>query len=329
MSTFNDYYELLGVAKNATKEEIQKAYRKLARKYHPDVNKSDNASDMFKKINEAHSTLKDPEKRKLYDQYGENWQEAQHYTQQTGNRPHDSSRRYGFNRAQGFDRGAGTYDEGRFSDIFSSIFGDQTDNENIWENIANQKGRTVEAEIEVSLAELYHGGTKTLSWNNGGGYTAEKVQVKIPKGLKDGSVIRLAGKGEKGTGTGKNGDLLLRVKVQPDSRFSLDGFDLITTVPVSPWEAALGAKVAVSTIAGTINLTIPAGCQSGRKLRANGKGLPKKRGGAGDLMVIVEIHVPQTLSAEEQKLFKELEKKSTFNPRKSRGQRASDMKRAA
>ena len=329
MDKINEYYTLLGVSKNASKNEIQKAYRKLARKYHPDVNKSNDSDDMFKKINEAKSILTDPEKRKLYDQYGANWQDAQHYAQQKDKRSYESGNWQGFGESQGFRRDAGSFDEDRYSDIFSSIFGGQAKEGNIWGNINNQKGRTIEAEIEVSLAELFHGGTKTLSWHSEGGYAAEKVQVKIPQGLRDGSVIRLAGKGEKGTGSGKDGDLMLRIKVLPDSRFSLDGFDLITTVPISPWEAALGAKVTVSTVAGMINLTIPEGCQSGRKLRVNGKGLSKKRGGAGDLIVVVEIQVPESLSVEEQKLFRELEKKSTYNPRNSGGQRASDIKRAA
>lgn len=329
MEKVQDYYELLGVSKNASKEEIQKAYRKLARKYHPDVNKSENSGEMFKKINEAHSTLKDKESRKLYDQYGANWKEAQNYSQQNGHSPHESEHWQGFDGGFRFDGQNSSFSDDQFSDIFSSIFGNRTNDGNSWGDLRNQNGSSIEAEIEVSLSELYHGGTKTLSWSSAGGSDVERVQVKIPKGLKAGSVIRLAGKGGRGAGTGRNGDLLLRVNVLPDTRFSLDGYDLITTVPVTPWEAALGAKVAVSTLSGMINLTIPKGCQAGRKLRVSGKGLPKKRGAAGDLFVVVEIQVPESLSMEEQKLFRELQKKSTFNPRNSRGQRASNVKRAA
>lgn len=334
MSITKDYYSLLGVTRNASKKEIQKAYKKLARKYHPDINKDDNAGEMFKRINEAHSILIDPQKRKLYDRYGDKWQEAQHYQQSsnatTGAGGHWRSFGGDFRSS---DQGNVFGGDG-FSDIFSSIFGDSSQHENIWGN-NNQPGRSIEAELEVTLTELVHGAAKTISWNIDSGEfrttktAEEKVQVKIPRGLKEGSVIRLAGKGGLGIGNGVRGDLLLRIKVRPDPRYANDGYDLITRVPISPWEAALGSKVAVETPYGIVNLSIPSGCQSGRKFRLKGKGLPTKRGGAGDLIAVIEIMVPDSPSNEEKRLFRELEKISGYNPRRSRGQRATEIKKAA
>ncbi len=325
-----DYYSTLGLSKSATKEEIQKAYRKLARKYHPDINKSQDAEEIFKNINEAHSVLSNAESRSLYDRYGEHWREAQ---RQQGNTDHDSSgggeqwRQYGgsfnFN-----DRGS-PFAEDFFGDYFSNTFGGGKQQDSSQGFYRDAPGRTIEAEFSVTLEELVSGASKSISWSSmeqhGSTFrpAEQKIQLKIPKGLKDGSVIRLAGKGEKARGQGPDGDMLLRIRVLPHKRFTLHGYDILTTVPISAWEAALGGKVDVEILSGTINLTIPAGCKNGRRLRVKGKGLPHKNRGAGDLIVIVEIHVPERLSKEEKMLFEELAKKSSFQPRKSQGQRAA------
>ncbi len=333
----SDYYSLLGVAKDATKEEIQKAYRKLARKYHPDVNKTAGAEETFKRINEAHSVLSNDEQRVLYDRYGENWQEAQNQSEKEREWYANGAGWHEQGGSFSFDGGENPFENDTYSDLFGSIFGNRG-NERYSEwggGFQDIPGRTIEAELSVSLDELVNGALKTISWNtmeqNGSNIrpAQEKIQLKIPRGLKDGSVIRLAGKGEKARGRGQAGDMLLKIHVQPDSRFAIQGYNLLTKVPVAPWEAALGGKVEVETLDGRIYLNIPKGCKSGRRLRVKGKGLPYKQGGAGDLMVIIEIQVPQLLSKEEKELFEELQKKSSFNPRSGAGQRAAEMREAA
>jgi curved DNA-binding protein len=329
-----DYYSLLGVSKNATKEEIQKAYRKLARKYHPDINKSQGAEETFKDINEAQSVLSDSESRALYDRYGEKWREAQ-FQDNAGHDYADARDQWqqyggGFN----FGEGGSVFEDERYADYFSNIFGGGGQQQRSWSAYQDIPGRTIEAELNVTLEELISGAQKSLSWNTMEQHgatirpTEQKIQLKVPKGLKDGSVIRLAGKGEKSRGRGPDGDMLLRIRVQKHPRFTLQGHDLITTVPVSAWEAALGGKVDVQTLGGKIHLTIPAGCKNGRRLRVKGKGLPYKNKGAGDLIVAIEVHVPERLSKEEKELFENLKNTSSFNPRKTQGQRAAETSMA-
>ena len=332
----SDYYSLLGVARDATKEEIQKAYRKLARQYHPDVNKTAGAEDTFKRINEAHSVLTNDEKRALYDRYGENWQEAQHQSENAREWYGDGGGWQEQSSSFNFDGGENPFESDMYSDLFGNLFGNRGGGRHSeWGGFQDAPGRTIEAELSVSLDELVRGASKTVSWSTMEQHGStirpaqEKIQLKIPRGLKDGSVIRLAGKGEKASGRGPDGDMLLKINVQPDSRFALQGYNLVTTVPVAPWEAALGGKVEVETLDGRIHLNIPKGCRSGRRLRVKGKGLPYKGSGAGDIIVVVEIQVPQQLSKEEKELFEELKKKSSFNPRSGAGQRAAQMREAA
>lgn len=335
MAMQKDYYSLLGVAKDATKEEIQKAYRKLARKYHPDINTSPGAEETFKQINEAHGVLTNPENRALYDRYGDNWQEARHQSDTTQKRQSGDNQWQRYDRGFDFGGNGSPFESDMYSDLFSNLFGGNNGNDGPWHSFENRPGRTVEAELDVTLEELASGATKTLSWNSmeqsGGAVrpTRQKVQLKVPRGLTDGSVIRLAGKGEKAGGNGPDGDLLLTVKVQPDPRFTLEEYDLVSSIPVAPWEAALGAKIAVETLSGRINVTVPKGCSNGRRLRIKGKGLPYKNGGAGDLFVVIEVQVPSRLSREEEQLFEELKKTSSFNPRSHQGQRAAPMREAA
>jgi len=329
---FQDYYKILGVSKNASQEEIQRAYRKLARKYHPDVNKEKGAEEQFKRINEANEVLKDPEKRKLYDAYGKDWKngaQQQQYWQDQGFS--GGSRPGGFSRTYHFD-GDGSFSEaGDFSDFFNSLFGNgfsggQKGSRFYTEDIP---GQNQEAELTVSLAEVCKAASKTISFQtyeaDSGGHirpTTKTLQVKIPEGVTDGSVIRLGGQGEKGAGGGAHGDLLLRIHIAPDPRFTVDGHDLHTIVAISPWEAALGAKIPVQTVDGTVSLTVPKTAQNGSKLRLRGKGIPRRKGGAGDIIVRLEVKMPERVGKEEEKLFKELAKKSGFNPREKYHQRA-------
>jgi len=329
-----DYYKVLGVSKNATQDEIRKAFRKHARTYHPDVNKSEDADVQFKKFNEAYEVLKDPEKRKHYDTYGKNWQQAaqggaepfwnKHYSKGASG---PRSRTFSFGRDGSFEEASG------FSDFFKDLFGGGSahgNGQSFGYQSFSRTGRTQEAEITVSLSDVISGATKSIALQT---YRADLMeaapstrnyQVKIPRGVTEGSVIRLAGQGEAGEGDGPAGDLLIRIHIAPDPRFTIDGHNLHTIIHVSPWEAALGAKIAVQTAGETVSLTIPKGSQSGRKLRLRGKGLPRSKEGAGDLIVEVRIRVPTNLSSEEKELFEKLSKISTFAPRQKSGQRAAD-----
>ena len=325
---FQDYYKILGVKKDASQEEIQRAYRKLARKFHPDVNKDKDAEEKFKMINEANVVLKDPEKRKLYDAYGKNWQQG---SQQPHRQQRESSRRpgqEGFSRTFRFGSG-GSFEEGSdFSDFFNSLFGEGVAGRQQRQYDYEMPGRSQEAELTVSLTDVFHGATKGISLQtyeaDGRGQVRPVIrtlQVKIPIGITDGAVIRLSGQGEKGM-QGSAGDLLLRIHVAPDPRFRVEGHDLHTSVAVSPWEAALGAKIPVQMIDGTATLSIPKGSQNGKKLRLRGKGLPKRSGSAGDIIVELEVRMPDHLTQEEEQLFTEISRKSSFNPRDRHSQRA-------
>lgn len=331
---FQDYYHILGVSKDASQEEIQRAYRKLARKYHPDVNKSKGSEEQFKKINEANEVLKDPEKRKLYDAYGKDWQsgtqQQQHWRDQ--NFSHKTGQG-GFSQSFHFGSGDSFENAGEFSDFFNSLFGHGFSGSRRTGGFysENMPGQSQEAELTVSLAEVYHGASKTISFQtyeaDGSGSvkpTTKTLQVKIPKGVSDGNIIRLGGQGQKGAGNTTPGDLLLRISIAPDPRFAVDGHDLHTTVSISPWEAALGAKIPVQTVDSTVSLTIPRGSQNGRKLRLRGKGIPRRNGTAGDIIVVLEIKMPEPLSHQEEKLFKELARQSRFNPREKFYQRAGN-----
>ena len=316
---FQDYYETLGVGRNASEDEIKKAYRKLARKYHPDVNKGEEAEEKFKRINEAHEVLKDPEKRKRYDQLGPDWQAGQDFKPPPG--WEDVHFEFGNGaQAEAFNFGGG------FSDFFETLFGGRMGGgagaqarQTAW----IMRGQDHEAEVEVSLEDAFHGATRTLTLQ---GHevdaqgrvrpTTQNLKVKIPSGVTDGTRIRLAGKGGEGMGGGPTGDLYLKVKLEPHQRFRVAGHDLEVELPVAPWEAALGATVEVPIIDGTVKLKIPPGTQSGQKLRLRGKGLPRKGDDQGDLFARVKIVVPKDLSPREKELFSEMAKLSGFNPRK-------------
>ncbi|MRR55184.1 MAG: J domain-containing protein [Deltaproteobacteria bacterium] len=312
MSTYQDYYAILGVKKKATQEEIQRAYRKLARKYHPDINKESSAEEKFKQINEAYEVLGDPGKRAKYDQFGSGWEGIFAEQGPQG----EENVRFHFSNS----------DPGQFSDFFQNLFGGGwsfgEETEFRGGGAGRRRGRDHEATIDLTLAEVYHGVRKSIELEkvevDSSGRPARarrSYDVTIPPGVTDGSLIRLAGQGSIGSGGGEAGDLFLRVRILPDSNFTLNGHDLATTVDITPWEAALGAKVLVPTIDGRINLTVTAGTQSGQTLRVRGKGMPVAPGRYGDLLVNVRIVVPKRLSARERHLFEELAKESRFDPR--------------
>lgn len=325
--TYQDYYKILEVDRKASQDEISKAYRKLARKYHPDINKTAEAEEKFKKINEANEVLKDPEKRKRYDLLGENWQAGQQFQP-----PPNWQEMFGGFSGGGAGPGQFSFGGGGaggmdgFSDFFSMLFADA--GEDFSQNSRRRgfaarpkKGRNHEANITIDIEDALHGGKKSIALKvreqSPQGFIEEKVknyEVKIPKGVQDGATIRLAGQGATGINGAEAGDLLLKINYAKHPRFVVAGSDLKTKIKLSPWDAALGGKVPLKTLDGEIQLNIPQGSQSGQTLRLKGKGLPYKAG-TGDLLAEIQILVPKNLSKEEEELFTKLKSVSSFDPR--------------
>lgn len=315
--TFQDYYQTLGVSRDAAQDEVKKAYRKLARKYHPDVNKDKDAEEKFKELSEAYEVLKDPEKRKHYDQLGSNWKTGQDFKPPPG----WENVHFEFRSSPGaetFGSGSG------FSDFFEMLFGGRMGGSEARARQASwvMRGQDHIADITITLEDAYYGTTKTVTLqahevDEKGEIRPVKhsYEVRIPAGVTDGGRIRLSGKGGEGIGGGPPGDLYLKVRLIPHPRFRVDGHDLEVKVPVTPWEAALGTTVEVALIDGAVNLKIPPGSQSGQKMRLRGRGLPRTGGGRGDLFAEVRITVPKELSEKERELFIEMSKVSGFNPR--------------
>ena len=320
---YKDYYEILGIKRSATQNEIKRAYRKLARKYHPDVSKEKNADKKFKEVTEAYEVLGSEENRKKYDQLGANWKAGQNFTPPSG----WENVHFEFHGPRDV---RSTFEEfGGPSDFFETLFGDVFEISN--EKRASQRrgwaarGADHEAEITIALTEAFHGARKSFTLQaaelNEHGQIERRVKtynVTIPAGTKHRSRIRLAGQGSVGRGGGVAGDLFLLVNIAPHPIFRLNGQDLEMDLPVSPWEAALGGRVAIPTMTGQATLKIPSGVQGGQRLRLRGKGFPGQSGKeAGDLYAEVKIELPTHLSPKERDLFKELAKQSSFNPRKS------------
>jgi curved DNA-binding protein len=296
---FRDYYEALGVPRDATPEDIRGAYRKLARRYHPDVNHEDGAEDRFKEVAEAYEVLRDPDKRERYDRLGSAWHQGDDVS---GAEDFD-----GFSFQPEADGVRVEFGEPGFSDFFETLFGPRVTS-------FRSRGSDHEALLELSLEEAAAGGPLRVSLENDRSFT-----VNLPAGVRDGQRVRLAGKGGEGGGGGPSGDLYLRVRLRPDSRFRLEGGDLQVDVPVAPWEAALGATIEVPTLSGSSRVRLPAGSSSGRRLRLRGQGWPDHEGGRGNLYARVQITVPKELSERERELFEALAAASPFDPRGSSG----------
>jgi curved DNA-binding protein len=303
---YQDYYEALEVPRDASQDEIRQAYRRLARRYHPDVNKEPGAEDRFKQISEAYEVLRDPEKRDRYDRLGTNWRAGQDVSGAGGYGE-------GFDTGNGFDNVRVEFGSGDFSDFFEDIFGRRRSGPGRagFEGFSMQGG-DYEAVLDLGLEEAARGGKRWLSLGDG-----RSVEVDIPRGVRDGQRIRVPGQGAEGMGGGSAGDLYLRIRLRPHPRFRVEGRDLYVDLAVSPWEAALGAEVPVPTLEGSARVKVPAGSSSGRRLRLRGQGMPGSRGAsAGDLYAVVTIKVPRKLSRKERELFERLASTSKFDPRK-------------
>jgi curved DNA-binding protein len=316
---FQDYYKTLGVARSATQDVIKKAYRRLARKYHPDVSKVADADEKFKEIAEAYEVLGDAEKRKKYDQLGANWKSGQDFTPPPG-RENVHFEFHGSPRAGGMP----PEDLGGFSEFFDALFGEGIPDGGGRVREWKMRGQDHEAEATISLEEACLGAKKSFELQTaeideqGRVHRSKKrYDVNIPRGTENGARIRLAGQGGQGYGGGAPGDLYLRINVAPDRRFRSTGRDIEMDLPVSPWEAALGTKVTIDTFHGNFSLTVPPGTQCGQKLRLKGHGLPKRgQKEEGDLLVDVRIKLPKKMTTKEKRLFEELAQHSDFNPRK-------------
>ncbi|MBT8559036.1 DnaJ domain-containing protein [Polynucleobacter paneuropaeus] len=318
---FRDYYETLGVARGATEAEIKTAYRKLARKYHPDVNKEKDAEDRFKEIGEAYSVLKDTEKRAAYDQMGSNWKQGQDFSPPPN---WNAGFEFADDPNAGFGGYGGSYD-GDQSEFFESLFGRGRNRQGGRSSNARQgmhfKGQDHHAKILIDLADAYNGAKRTISLHmptqdpEGHVITQErKLDVNIPKGIKAGQNLRLSGQGGPGMGDGGAGDLYLEIDFHPSPLYKVDGKDIYLDLPMAPWEAALGKSVNIPTPAGsTLELTIPPNTKSGRKMRLKGKGIPSKE--PGDFYVVPNIVLPEAQSDAQKAAYQELEKAFDFKPR--------------
>jgi curved DNA-binding protein len=318
---FRDYYETLGVARGATEAEIKTAYRKLARKYHPDVNKEKDAEDRFKEIGEAYSVLKDTEKRAAYDQMGSNWKQGQDFSPPPN---WNAGFEFADDPNAGFGGYGGNYD-GDQSEFFESLFGSGRHRQGGRRSNARQgmhfKGQDHHAKILIDLADAYNGAKRTISLHmptqdpEGHVITQErKLDVNIPKGIKVGQNLRLSGQGGPGMGDGGAGDLYLEIDFHPNALYKVDGKDVYLDLPLAPWEAALGTSVNIPTPAGsTLELTIPPNTKSGRKMRLKGKGIPSKE--PGDFYVVPNIVLPEAQSDTQKAAYQELEKAFDFKPR--------------
>jgi len=307
---YKDYYEILGVGREATDDQIKKAYRKLARKFHPDVSDSPDAEKRFKEVSEAYEVLKDPEKRAAYDQVGSNWQAGQDF------RPPP-----GWDAGGSFSGGGySTVDASQFSDFFETLFGGggaggfRTDS-----GPFDRRGEDIDAKVTVDLEDAYRGATRQLTLQSpeatpDGRITrrTRTLNVRIPKGIKQGQKIRLAGQGGPGAG-GEPGDLYLQIEFSPHRHYRVDGADVYLDLPVAPWEAGLGATVKIPTPAGTVDLKVPAGSQQGRKLRLKGRGIPAKT--PGDFYLVLQIALPPATDRKAKKMYEQMQKEMDFNPR--------------
>ena len=314
---YKDYYKIMAVAKTATQDEIKRAYRKLARKYHPDVSKEKNAEEKFKELGEAYEVLKDPEKRAAYDQVGSNWKSKEGFTPPPG-------------WDAGFEFSGGGFtggDSAGFSDFFASLFGRNYQPGATGQPGASQfhaQGNDHHAKIMIDLEDAFKGVTRPIALKmpqaDANGHVITKTRtlhVKIPKGVKAGQRIRLAGQGAPGFGDGKSGDLYLEIEFNKHRYFHAQGHNILLDLPVTPWEAALGGNISVPTLGGKVELKIPAGSQTGSKLRLKGRGLPGAV--AGDQYVVLKIVTPSAQTEAAKAIYEQMAKTMPFNPRAKMG----------
>ena len=313
---FKDYYKIMGVEKDASQDEIKRAYRKLARKYHPDVSKEADAEIRFKEVGEAYEALKDPEKRAAYDQLGSNYKAGQDF-----HPPPDWDAGFEFNGG-GYTRG----DASDYSDFFESLFGRGFGSAQSRQQHSgfNARGEDHHAKVVIDLEDAYQGATRGITLQSpemdNTGHVINKqrtLNVKIPKGVKQGQRIRLTGQGSAGMGNAPAGDLYLEIQFKPHSIYKVDGHDVYLDFPLTPWEAALGATVKVPTPNGLVDLKIAAGTTSGRKLRLKQRGIPGKP--PGDLYVVPQITLPPADNEKAKELYREMEKEMAYNPRSKLG----------
>jgi curved DNA-binding protein len=348
---YKDYYEILGVSRTASGDEIKKAFRKLARQYHPDVAKNKKeAEEKFKEVNEAYEVLGDAEKRKRYDELGANWKTGQEFRPPPGWESFAQGRSFGGGAGRG-----GSYEfhfgGTGFSDFFEQLFGSLGRSgragqqpgfggPGMFEEEVGERGRDIEGDILVTLEEATGGAVRTVSVERqtvcdscggtgrkgnrvcptcgGGGRVArsEQFQVRIPPGVTEGQKLRLPGRGEGGMGGGAAGDMFLRVRLAKNPDFEVDGHNLIHETEVAPWEAVLGTQVSVPTVDGRVNIKIPAGTQNGQRLRVRGRGLPLRGDEDGDLIVVVRVQVPGWVTEKERALWEQLARESKFAPKR-------------
>ena len=310
---FKDYYEIMGVGRDASQDEIKRAYRKLARKFHPDVSKEADAEARFKEVGEAYEVLKDPEKRAAYDELGASWKQGQDFRPPPDWQPD-------------FDFGGGEFtgaEADQFSDFFESLFGGGFRQGSARREF-HARGQDNTVRVMIDLEDAYSGATRTLKLQqqeldpHGRPRMKERtLNVRIPKGVRQGQQIRLAGQGGAGLGQGQSGDLFLEIEFKPHPWYHVEGKDVFLDLPVAPWEAALGTSIQVPTPAGKVDLKIPANSASGRKLRLKGRGIPARD--PGDLYVAIRIALPKADSDERRAAYEALRDAGPFNPREKLG----------
>ncbi|KTC70263.1 DNA-binding protein DnaJ [Legionella birminghamensis] len=310
---FKDYYQIMGLDRNASQEEIKQTYRKLARKYHPDVSKDPKAEDKFKELGEAYDVLKDPEKRAKYDKYGQYWKQQSEAHQQYGQ---DYQPQYQYT-------GQSDFDPADFEDFLSSIFSRQSARGK--PSGYYDQGQDIHAQLTISLEDSYHGAEKLIQLQLPAvnqkrelEYQQRAIKVKIPKGIGNKQQIRLKGQGGE-YAPGRHSDLYIEIHIAPHHLFHLDKKDILLKIPISPWEAVLGANIEIPTLGGTVNMKIPPYSQSGKKMRLKGRGLPGNP--PGDQYITLEIVIPETENSEMKKLFEQMAASVHFNPREKMGGR--------
>jgi len=305
---YQDYYQILGVPRDADKSDIKKAYRKQARRYHPDVNSEASAEEKFKEVNEAYEVLKDADKRQAYDRFGADWKHGQQF---------DGA---GFGGFQGGSHAAGGFRGGDFSDFFESIFGagfqqgGASPFQQGQRGPRRHRGTDQQLKLDITLEEAFNGGAKTIQFSRSAASPdMKKLKINIPKGVNSGQKIRLAKQGQASPNGGEPGDLYLEMNILPHRLFRLEDLDVILRLPITPWEAAEGTSLKVPTLSGSVELKIKPGMQSGQKMRLKGKGMPGAK--TGDQLVEIMIQTPPADSSAARQFYQDMKAKFDFNPR--------------